>query len=154
MKVRIAAAVACLTVTAFAVSGCKKPHDPETVQPAAEASAAPIGLTVAPPSTANASTAGPSTPQQVQTANDMQDNADSAVLAKKLAANPAALARQRSLCGPGNQIMNSLYITRKGPPSEELRRFGVACMATDKAEQAVRDQAAHATGGVKNTGSL
>lgn len=154
MKVRIASAVACLTVTAFAVSGCNKPHDQAAVPPATEATAAPAELTVVAPSPANASTAGPPTPQQVQNANDIQDNADAAALANKLAADPAALARQSAACGPSNQTMRSLYLTRTGPTSPELRRFKVACMAKDQAQDAVARKADSAAGGVKNTGSL
>lgn len=90
--------------------------------------------------------------QQAAASLDAQDNLRSRALAGTLEAHPEILARQESLCGPGNSTLDAQYRALTGPPSAALRDLKVACMAKDIAKQALADPS-HA-GGVKNTSSL
>jgi hypothetical protein len=144
---------------ALGLSSCHQAHDHHSVAPAVEANGPATGRVVAPPSPPAAGQPVPTAPpplpptdEQIQTAHDVQDNASAHVLAKQFETDPAALARQSSLCGPADRSVDVLYLTRKGPPSDDLRQFRTACIAKDIAEQEVRDRASR--GGVQNTRSL
>jgi hypothetical protein len=145
---------------ALGLSSCHQAHDRRSVAPAVEANGPAAGGVVAPPSAPPAGQPVPAvsppplppTEEQIQTAHDVQDNASAHVLAKQFETDPAALARQSSLCGPADRSVDVLYLTRKGPPSDDLRQFRTACIAKDIAELEVRDRASR--GGVQNTRSL
>jgi hypothetical protein len=96
----------------------------------------------------------PPTPEQIQIAEDIADNAAAHTLAAQFVAHPDDLARQSAICGPANFYMTQRYRTRQGPPSDELRAFAVACIAKDIAQDAARNQSARAGSGVQNTRSL
>ena len=100
-----------------------------------------------------AKTLAAATPAQTQAADDSQDNARSHEVALQLVAHPDWLARQESICGPGNATMQARYAARQGPPDTELRDLKVACMAKDIARQGMNDVLTR-HGGVSDTGSL
>ena len=162
----LAAAIVPWCAIGLAVSvlpSCHKAQVQANVAPATEpntpsaptTAAAPTGPSVSQaPSPAQVIPAPqqPPTPEQVQTANDIEDNANARILAKQFEADPAALARQSSICGPADKTVDILYLTRKGPPTEDLRRLRMACIAKDFAERDIAAGAARV--GVKNTRTL
>ena len=152
-------------LTAFALTACGKAPDQGSVAPAAEVTGAstataqamspPASLVVAAPTDVRSPPAGTVVPPNPNAAADaIADNAKVAELAKQFEADPAAIARQNAACGPADQVLNSVYAQSGGAVTDELRRFRVACMAKDAAQQELARRPASAGGGVKNTGSL
>lgn len=151
-------------LTAFALSSCHQAPAHNGVAPAVEASGSTSAMAGAAPSAPPAGRPVPAvaapaaplppTPEQIQIAEDISDNASAHTLAEQFVTHPDQLARQSAICGPANFNMTQRYMTRKGPPSDELRAFGVACIAKDIAQDETRQQAARAGGGVQNTRSL
>ncbi len=115
----------------------------------------PGALVVAAPTDIKSPAAGTvALPSPNAAADAAADSAKVADLAKQFETDPAATARQNAACGPADQVLDGLYALSRGVMTEELRRFRVACMAKDAAQQELARRAATAGGGVKNTNSL
>lgn len=156
MKISIAAWAAI----ALTLSGCHPAKDAQSSPPTAGAGAAlgvPTASTGPDPLAAAKDPAGADAAgAEAQAAEDVEDNARSRALAPQLAAHPDWLARQRAICGPGDQALQARYAARQGPPSPELRALKVACIAKDLVDRGEAGPVATpgAAPGVKNTQSL